>query len=119
MILNDSEGLIQKYAFNANYVHQVLATLKDEAKDMHLYKFALLYVPTGDADESQKIYNEYVDKFLSKLNHESSIVYIYHEGFIKEKHLGKIPKHSVMVNSQLTLVERLENAFVIKKVMGY
>ena len=120
LILNDEEKLIQENAYMCNYVHQVLATIDDDAKDLHLYKFVLLYIPPVSSKfNPAELYDRYVKKFLSKLDKENTIVYIYHEGFIKDVQKEKIPKHHTFINSQLTLAERFENAYIIKKIMDF
>jgi len=119
LILNDKEFLIQEVAFMSNYTNQVFATIDEEAKDLSIYRFVILYIPLKNIETNpQDIYNSYVEKFLNKLNREETIVYIYHEGRIDDLKQKTIPKHYVLINSKLTLVERLENTYLIKKIIN-
>lgn len=118
LILNDEKKLIQEVAYMSNYVQQVLANIDDEAKELHKYNFVLLYLPPKSSKvDAEELYVCYVEKFLSKLDKDETILYIYYEGYLEKQQKEKIPKHHVFINSKLTLVERLENAYFIKKVI--
>lgn len=118
LILNDEKKLIQEVAYMSNYVHQVLANIDDESKNLHDYNFVLLYLlPKSSKFNPEDLYARYVEKFLSKLDKDETILYIYYEGYLEKQQKDKIPKHHVFINSKLTLVERLENAYFIKRVI--
>jgi len=117
LILNDDASIIHDVAYMCNYTDVVSATIDNEI-DLHLYSFFLFYIPPKSSKfNPQGLFDRYFEKIFKKLNSDTSIVFIYHEGTLDRPKLSKLPKHSVVINSQLTLVERLEHAYIIKNIM--
>lgn len=118
LILNDVDGVIQEVAYMAHYINHNPHSIDDEIAELHNYRLVILYIPKRSSKfNPEELFDRYVEKIATKLDKKNTLFFTYHEGRIESNELNKLPKHNSFVNSKLTLVEKLENAYIVKKIM--
>lgn len=113
LILNDKDGLIRNVAHMSNYTDIVLE--KPDDVKLTQYTFVAFYISKRECNQER--YDEYVKDVFSRLEKKNTMLLIYCEGFVQDRKENQLPEHYSFVNSPLTLIEKLESVYLIKKIM--